>query len=687
MKISESGLTSGTRPGCGRLLRRGCGLVLLIAVCLLALGGAGWYVGQLAAPTAVTEAPTRPRPTVTLRPVLALSTRPPTQDNVSQRKAAPRPTTTSLPIAPDANVVQEPVSAAAVESLERLMAADYPPHDYFETAVRLGGYSLSERTISVDPYQVGDRRLFYTDAGEVRARLVAQTAHTYFWIEEGLAVDESAVTAAAHKLETEYYPRLTGLFGAEWRPGVDGDPHFSVLHVRLDSDTLELGYFSDVDEYPQALYPESNQQEIVYLNMSQLKVGEPLYEGTLVHELQHLIQWRVDPNESAWLDEGLSQLAELYVGLETADTAAYLRHPHIRLNSWDYDERIIDAYYAGAYLFAVYLWEQWGETAVRELARHPANGMAAVESVRRGYDPERNLARLMADWATANYLDDPAAGPAYHYRHLDPPRPATAVTISTFPFVQSDTLNQFGVHYLELDAGSAVTLTFAGDTITSLLPPPPAGDAPIWLAPAMNEMGASLTAPLDLRRVSAATLAFNAWYDLETDWDFAYVAVSPDGEKWTVLEPNHGGWGEYGRAFNGRSGDAASTGWVRERISLDQYAGQQIWIRFEVLTDAAITGQGFAVSGVRVPEVAETAVGPWQAAGFVAVDTPLPQQWALQLVENGSSPRVRPLPLNDFNQGRWRLDLGEEGGTLIVIPLTPFTDQMARYWVEVLPAP
>jgi hypothetical protein len=310
-----------------------------------------------------------------------------------------------------------------------------------------------------------------------------------------------------------------------------------------------------------------------------------------------------------------------------------------------------------------------------------------VRSVLRGYDPERDLATLMADWAAANYLDDPAAGSAYYYRRLDPPRPATAVTISTLPFAQSETLNQFGVHYLDLDVTGAFTLTFAGDTTTPLVPPPPGDATPIWLAPPLNETAASLTAPLDLRGVSSATLAFNAWYDLETDWDYAYAAISPDGQRWTLLEPENGSWGEYGRAFNGRSADAASSGWVRERISLDEYVGRQVWLRFEALTDAAITGRGFAVNDVRLAELGETAVGPWQAQGFVRVDTELPQQWALQLVEEGTPPRVRPLSLNDFNQGQWPLELGEDGGTLIIIPLTPFTDRMARYWVELLPVP
>ena len=107
----------------------------------------------------------------------------------------------------------------------------------------------------------------------------------------------------------------------------------------------------------------------------------------MVHEIQHLIQWSMDSNESTWLNEGMSQLAEIYMGLETADTYDYLRQPDIQLNTWDYEDDVVDAHYSGAYLYSVYLWEQLGEDAIQELSRHPANGMAGVRAILEGYDP------------------------------------------------------------------------------------------------------------------------------------------------------------------------------------------------------------------------------------------------------------------------------------------------------------
>ncbi|MCA9969496.1 MAG: hypothetical protein KC425_04730, partial [Anaerolineales bacterium] len=411
----------------------GCASLFMLLVCLAIAGLAAYTTWTtIAAPptpvaqtTSLTPSPSPAAPTA-VPPITPAPQHPITPS--PHHLITPSPTLTAQPLptaTPSAypllsaakNVTQDPIPPRAAADLAALLTADYPPNDYFEVANRLGRAGLTARTVTAPRYQVGDTRSFFTDEGSIDATLLAVTEHAYFWVETGLNLDATAVAAAADRLETRYYPRLTALFGEAWQPGVDNDPRFAILHLRLPVDAAELGFFASLDQYPQSLYSDSNQQEMVYLNMAELDLNEDLYDGTLVHELQHLSQWFLDPNETAWLNEGLSQLAELVVGLHTAETTAYLEQPDIRLNTWEYDEETIDAHYAGAYLFSVYLWEQLGETAVHELVRHPANGMAAVDAALRGYD-SRTLPAFFGDWAAANYLDDPAAGAAYSYAAL-----------------------------------------------------------------------------------------------------------------------------------------------------------------------------------------------------------------------------------------------------------------------------
>lgn len=687
----------------------GCLLGMLLLLCL-GLGAATFYfwqtgseilttqvaelVGEVEETTVAQQSPTPSllgSPTISpLKPTLTPTATPAAQNPIAPTKT---PEAAVLPLAgvPE-SIIQAPVPESAYRDLHRLLEADFPPRDYFDTANRLGKLGLTQRTVTAPIYQIGDEQTFLTEEGSVKATLVAVTANTYFWVENGLYLPPRAVVEAANRLEKDYLPLLLNLFGSVWQPGVDNDPRFSVVHLRLPVDASELGYFSSVDVYPRTLFRNSNQQEMVYLNMSAMEVGEDLYYGTLVHEVQHLIQWHVDPNEKTWLNEGLSQLAELYVGLDTADTYYYERRPQTRLNAWDYDEDVIDAHYAAAYLFAVYLWEQLGETAVQELSRHPANGTSSVRSVLAGYDT-RTLEDFIADWTVANYLDNPAAGSAYYYRNLDPGTPDLQMRIRQFPYARSDALPQFGVHYYALNTTGKTTISFAGDTVTNLLAQPPLSGRQVWFAPPMDDTSATLTFRFDLRDMAEATLRYHVWYDLEEEWDFAYVAVSTDnGRSWDLLTGDNMGVGEYGPAYTGSSttGAGAFKGWLQEAISLNRYAGQEVLVRFEVLTDSSYLGHGFALDKVHVPQMGafralETAVSGWEAAGFVQISGQLPQQWQVQLIQNGPVPQVIPLTLNALNQGQWTVELGPQGGVLVIVPLTPYAEGAANYWLAVNP--
>lgn len=622
-------------------------------------------------------------PTVTGTPQPTLTPQTPT--------AVPSPTATPLAINPPAAIDQRPVPPQAVADLAALMAADYPVHDYFETAVVLGKVDLGPRELVRPERNLGDQAEFDTDDMRVRATLLAKTENLYYWVEDGLTVDPAELQAAAERLQNDYLSLLRTYFGQEWLPGIDGDPHLSVLHLRGSGESYELGYFTDKDEYPRALFPDSNEQEIVYLNMGQLEVGEDLYFGTIVHELQHLIQWNMDGNESIWLNEGLSQLAERIVGLETAATEDYLLQPGTRLNTWNYEEDVIDAHYAATYLFSVYLWEQLGDTAVQELARYPGNGLPAVETILRGYAPDRDLSSFVGDWAVANALDDVSLGSRYGYVKLDLNAPLLEQRVRQRPFDDVRDIGQFGVHYIDLDISGPATITFAGDTLTDLAEIRPSSGSYVWLAAPSNDTSATLTRVFDLTGLSRATLEFNTWYDLEQDYDFAYVTVSADdGQSWSVLYPERALAGDYGPGLNGRSADDrdAAGGWVRESVALDPYVGRTVLVRFHLLTDFEDLGQGFAVDDISIPELnyftdVESGDDGWQAQGFVRAGLQLPQQWAVRLIRNSAPTEIITLPLNERNQAQLPVDLGPEGGTLVIVATTPFAETPARYWLHV----
>ncbi len=647
-------------------------------------------------PTAIPPSPT-PADTDLPSPTVEIAAEPTLTEPAP---AEPTPTLTPKPdeifdLSPPDTIEQRPYQANSFLYLNALLDADYPVRDYYETAARLTTFDIGERTVSAGPYSLGAIQTFSTEDGRLEAELMAITEHTYFWVETSLNYSQSNVAATASRFEEEYYPVINTVFGQEWRPGVDNDPHFSVLHLDGFSEGGELGFFDSDDEYPTTIRSQSNEQEIIYLNMDNMQLGEDLYFGTLVHETQHLIQWFNDGNETIWLNEGLSQLTELYTGLDTVDTVIdYLANPGIQLTTWEYeDEDRVFAHYGGSYLFSVYLWEQFGDTAIMDLARAPGNGMGSVQAVLRDYQPDLTYDTFFANWAVANYLDNESTDPIYQYENLELGRPSHAIELKAAPFDTVAQISQFGVDYVELDLIGEATISFAGNSRLALIESPPHSGEQMWFVPPVNDTDARLTGVFDLTGLSQATLSFWAWYDLEEEFDFAYLSVSTDGgENWRLLVPDHASPGEYGPSFNGRSSDErdSENGWVEEAISLNSYVGQEIWLRFEVITDPAITGQGFAIDDLSIPELeyasdVETSPDGWQPEGFVQTGWLLPQLWQLRLMQTNENGEIEviSLELNELNQGQWTVNFGQEGGILMITPTTPFTEQSTAYWLVI----
>ena len=104
----------------------------------------------------------------------------------------------------------------------------------------------------------------------------------------------------------------------------------------------------------------------------------------------------------------------------------------------------------------------------------------------------------------------------------------------------------------------------------------------------------TLTRAFDLTGLSQATLEVWLWYDIEEDWDYAYIEVSTDaGQTWDILrgqyttDSNPNG-NSFGHAYSGKSGSAdEAPDWVEEEIDLAPYVGQEILLRFEYITDGA----------------------------------------------------------------------------------------------------
>jgi hypothetical protein len=90
------------------------------------------------------------------------------------------------------------------------------------------------------------------------------------------------------------------------------------------------------------------------------------------------------------------------------------------------------------------------------------------------------------------------------------------------------------------------------------------------------------------------TFSFQAWYDIESNYDYAYCEVSTDeGLIWTPIEGSiTTDFNPYGvNRGNGITG--ASGGWVQAIFPLDSYLNQDIQLRLSYITDGYVYEEGF----------------------------------------------------------------------------------------------
>ncbi|HIE38530.1 MAG TPA: hypothetical protein EYP77_05590, partial [Anaerolineae bacterium] len=567
----------------------------------------------------------------------------------------------------------------------RLNAAVVPVHDPIALRALLAPDTApSPLPTPVSGYQVGDHRRFRLDSRSADAELVHVTEHVYVWLVVDVEADREALAAAADRFEAEVYPTVRRIFGSEWTPGIDSDPHISILHYEDPADDA-AGWFSPEDELPRWIEPTSNETEMFYINLDGMEPGEDDYLAVLAHEFQHMIHWHNDRNEADWLDEGLAELACRVSGFDPGDNDdAFYRQPDTQLNRWP-DDGDTAAHYGAGYLFALYLWERLGDGLIWDLAHHPANGMASLDAVLAAHESGVTADELFADWVLVNTLDEGE----YAYVHED--RKANLrmdERHDRYPVSQETAVHPYATDYVELTGPGEVLVHFQGTPQARLLPVDPPTGKTFWWSNQGNRSDARLIRRFDLSGLSSATLRFWTWYDLEGEYDYVYLSASGDGgQTWEVLQGRYATRrGDYGWGYTDRS-----DGWVEEEVDLSRHAGGAVWLRFDYVTDGSINGAGFLLDDLSIPELGLTdpceEVGEWQAEGFVLVEPVVPVRWVVQLIQfpTTGGPQVRRMALDERQAGQIELSLGSEAerALLVISALARGTTEPISYRYEI----
>ena len=621
---------------------------------------------------------------------------------------------TLQPRQPTPTVVISRAQEVSRETLVSLQNTTVPANDPLELAQRLRGLGTVPPTVApaAQPFELGDTMLFWitnqdTNANtQVKAVLRYITDHVYFWVQEGVRLDEGDLRSLVEAFETKIYPTDRKYFGSEWTPGVDGDVHLYMLYARGLGSTV-AGYFSTPDEYPPEAHPYSNAHEMFMISADNQGLADTFTYGVLAHEFQHMIQWNLDRNESTWLNEGFSELAALLNGYyEGGFDSRYTRNPDIQLTDWPGDDRLTIAHYGGSFLFVSYFYDRFGSQALHALAADQANGMDSLDDVLQSLKATDPLSGkpvsaddVFADWVLASYIHDASVSDGRYAYQSYPSAPAPKATekVSRCPSQPAArSVNQYGVDYIRITCQGDYTLHFAGSTSVKLVPQDAHSGSYAFWSNAGDMVDTTLTQAFDFSSHSGPlTLSYWTWYSLEEGFDYVYLEASTDGESWTILQTpactraDLSG-NSYGCGYNALSGGGKQAQWVEQRVDLSRYAGEKVWLRFEYVTDAGVNKDGFLLDDVAIPETGyasdfERDAGGWEAAGFVRLENVLPQTFRLAVIYKGSETRVQYIPLTAEVTADIPLHIGGDIDEVILVVsgTTRFTRQPATYQYEV----
>jgi len=438
-----------------------------------------------------------------------------------------------------------------------------------------------------------------------------------------------------------------------------------------------------------------------FFNADNMDLGAEDTYGTLAHEFQHMIHFTTDRNETTWMNEGFSMVAELLNGYPIYFDYYYITDPDLSLPDWGADPGSNGSHYGQSFLYLAYFLDRFGEDATKAVVKHSENGLDSIDKTLAELnitDPQTgNLITaddVFMDWAATMWLMDSSVGDGrFDYgNYSEAPQITVSESVSTCPASDSGSVNQYGIDYFTITCTGDHTLKFSGFTIVGLLPVDANSGKYAFWSNKGDESNMTLTREFDFTNVSAPiTLSFSMWYDLENDYDYAFVEGSTDGEAWEILTTPSGtaedpSGNSYGWGYNGQTGD-----WVQEEVDLSQFAGQKVQIRFEYITDAAVIGEGFLLDDIQVDAVSyayasdfEADDGGWIPAGFARVENVLPQTYRLSLIIKGDTTTVTHFPLNSDQTAEIPLSLqsGEEA-ILIVTGTTRYTRLPAAYQIEI----
>lgn len=187
-------------------------------------------------------------------------------------------------------------------------------------------------------------------------------------------------------------------------PNTDGSGLIHILFLDIPDNFEQTGgyvagFFDPVNIFDHEF---SNRMDLVYIDLHptlyfQGEIHLDRTIATIAHEIQHLIHinYEGDEPQNLFINEGLSELAEIITGHQPRETDSYLRNFKRPLFSWNFENPLPD--YSRASLFLHYVYERIGPEFINPLVQTTDVGEEAFKNILKQTTPI-TFDELFRDW-------------------------------------------------------------------------------------------------------------------------------------------------------------------------------------------------------------------------------------------------------------------------------------------------
>lgn len=283
-------------------------------------------------------------------------------------------------------------------------------------------------------------------------------------------------TKGIYKLDTQYYGNP---------PNVDGDPKIIILILDIrdgysGSGGYVAGYFYGINEYTdsevqQALGSNrhSNDAEIYYVDCNpanlMISSGMTIASSTTAHEFQHMIHFNYDPEEIAFVNEGLSEAAEKLCGYGLRSPSLYYANTNVNFIGWSDSNSLPD--YSRAALFTWYLIEQFGAPIAKDIVQSTSHSFYGYNDAFSMVGTPLRFLDVLKNFAIAAGLNDTTVDSRYGFKQVNItnyPVPYRTYNNPNVP-VTNDTLEAYGTRYITFTNTDSLSATFTfNNTVISV---------------------------------------------------------------------------------------------------------------------------------------------------------------------------------------------------------------------------